>query len=89
MKIIRVEKTYPVEFLESDGMKISLSRWIAYYNKEENTIFLSPEANWKTLFHEIIHRLVSLIPIQRLSYFIDVVLVDRYPRWITDEWQIW
>lgn len=82
MKVIRVKETFPMELYEIDGISVKITDWTACFDDKKNTIYLSPQADWKSLLHEIGHKLTSMIPIKRLSYFIDVALIDKYPRWI-------
>ena len=94
VKVIRIAEGFPVEWYRLDGIVVMRSDWIGYYDKFNNTIYLTKEATWKVFIHELGHRIANIFEkhfygcLFPLTYFIDIVLIDKYPRWMENE-KVW
>ena len=78
VKIIRINDPQPMRFLMLDKFKILTVHWKGHFDEREKIIYIAPEANWKTIIHELMHFLITKIPLKKIREISDSILDRKF-----------
>lgn len=83
VKRLEIGETMTASLFEINGIELKTTEWDGWHDDANNIIWLKSYADFKILFHEILHYFTDkFIPFVKLRNLIHYAIIDKYPRWM-------